>query len=61
MQPTHLQDGDRKVKFLLKILEKIQVGSETIWKKKSDPDPKKSFRIHNSCTPWMFRPLSRQL
>jgi hypothetical protein len=41
MQPTrHLQERDTKVK----ILEKIQVGSEPY--DKSDPDQKKSFRIN---------------
>jgi hypothetical protein len=29
MQPKHLQDGNTKVKFLLRILEEIHVGSET--------------------------------
>jgi hypothetical protein len=44
----HLQDGNTKVKFILRILEKIHVGFETNCKKNPDPDRKKSFLIHNT-------------
>ncbi len=45
---THFQDKNTKVKFKLRILEKIHVGSETNWKVGSGSGSgydKKTFRI----------------
>ncbi len=39
---THLQDGNTKEKFMLRILEKINVGSETNWKVRSGSRPEKN-------------------
>ncbi len=55
---THLQDGNTKVKFLSRIIEKINVGFETGFgsgvgsgsennRKERSGSEKKSFRIHN--------------
>jgi hypothetical protein len=45
---THLQDGKTKVKLILRILEKMHVGSDQLKStgRIRNPDPKKTYRIH---------------
>jgi len=46
MQTITLQEGKNKLKFVSRILEKIDIGPKPT--EKLHPDPKKSFRIHNT-------------